>query len=380
MGILGLLLLVFAGLYFTAGPAKVEEVDPNAPWAAPVKATDPSEEKLAGHGDPRKISDIVLQKDYCAAGEYFNHGKNAGKLPGLLEQMLEGEAGKAISPDDKLILQALLTRDLDSAIQKLRKASTWQGKMVLSMLLAGTIDPFHSFHGTERTREQLQEALVAIDQAEDLNWENGWVPVYRYLVMRKRDGDGPGLHQFLKDELAKRSRLENPFTSAKVAFGRLRAQDPLYFAATLWPAQKLLAGTVSDGMRTLEQAAEKDPEAARISLRLTESWHRSTIALANEGFSDPVVGPLDTGDALHLGAKLWKTAHPNQPLPDRFRELPAEVHRRMSDRNPSEADQFGWVNGYLKPCGPKWKEAIDNDTELLRDRLRKYEELQRSRR
>ena len=275
-GTLTALALVFAGLYFFAGPAKVEEVDPSAPWAHRASEAEADAAKPEHQADPRKIEDVILQKDYCAAGQYFEGGKNKKQVARALELMFQGEAGKTIAPDDRLILEALLSNDFHDAVRKLRNAKNWQGRMILAMILSGTIDHSRNLVASQPTREQLQEALVAIDQAEDLNWENGWIPVYRYLIMKKRDGDGPGLRQFLHEELAKRSKMQNPFGPALIAFARLRSQDPLFYASTQWLEIGKLPSSVSEGYQALDEQAGKDTELAKTSLRLVNAWHRDS--------------------------------------------------------------------------------------------------------
>ena len=377
-GIVGIGALVMGYLYFLAEPPVVKEVDPEKPWAAesvgepaPANALPP---------DPRKLDDIFLQKDYCGARDYFNEGRNRDKFPAFLKQLFESEAGKAIPADDKLILDALFDRDLASAISKLKKGRTWQAKLVLGLMYSGLLDSSHHLNGKRipRTDDQLRESLVAFDEAEDLNGENGFIPLYRYLVMSARDGKGPGLNQFLNDEISKRRRMESPFRESNIAFARLRAQDPLFFAATLWPEMMVLPGTLLEGTAALKEVADTDAEARKHALRLSEGWHRDSARLVNEGFSDPIVSRWEASESLSIAQKMWKAEYPRQALPDRLRETPEAILNRMEDRNPRETMAQGWL--LRKPCGPKWKEAVDNDTELLRDRLRKYDDLERSRR
>lgn len=376
-GTLALLAIILVGFWLFAETPKDIAIDPNHPWQHKAAEAVEETQKDEAKADPRKVDDVILQKDYCAAGQYFTGGRNQKHVAHFLDLMLEGEAGKTIPPDDKLILQALLSKDFDYSVKKLKEAKSWQGKMILGMVLSGTVFHPHPFRGRQATQEELQEALLALDQAEDMNWDNGFIPLYRYLVMKKKDGDGPGLKQFLKDELSRRKNMENPFGASLVSFARLRAQDPMFYSLSLWQ-ERILSGSVVDATDELEHAAMSDPELARSTLRLADTWQRKSLPMVNEGYGHPFVPFLDPEISTALGAELWPKVYPNQPIPDRYRDPPEHISRRMRDRNPSETDEFGWLTGYGKECGPKWKEAVDNDYALLRDRLQKWDELQRA--
>lgn len=376
-GILAIGGLVLGYLYFFAEPPVVKEVDPEKPWASQAPAEQSS---AAGspQADPRKVEDVILQKDYCGARGYFDGGRNRARQSSFLKLLFESEAGKGVPADDKLILEALFERDLADAIGKLKKGKTWQARMILGLMYSGLLDDYHPLSGERipRTQDQLREALIAFDEAEDLNGENGLIPLYRYQVMAMKDGKGPGLTQFLNDELSKRRAMENPFRSSSISFARMRAQDPLFFLATRWHVEALLPFTLNKAMEPFDVVAKSDREAKSNALRLAESWHRQSMQLVNEGFPEPLSSANEAIRSMHVAKQMWSELHPQQPVPDRFNVTADNIFNRIEDRNPSEAPA-----AFNKdPCGPKWKEAVDNDTELLRDRLRKFDDLERSRR
>lgn len=379
-GILALLAIIFAGFFFFAEAPKDTTIDPDHPWQHKAAEAVEDTQKSEAQADPRKVEDVILQKDYCGAWKFFEGGKNQKQISRFLDLMLEGETGKNIPADDKLILQALFSRDMDYAVKKLRDAKGWQGKMILGMLLSGTIDG-HPLNSLPRSKDQLQDALLALDQAEDLNWDNGWIPVYRYLAMKAKDGDGSGLNQFLFDEVSRRKTMESPFDSVNVSFGRLRAENPVVFATSMPLGERGFlgnAGSVMNGDLRFTLAATKDPRLAKAGLPMVEQWHRTRMALVNEGFSDPVLNILDAAGAASMAQTFWQQAHPGEPLPDRYRESSEDLMQRMKDRNPSEVNEY-LVHGHREPeCGPKWQEAVDNDYALLRDRLQKWDSLQRA--
>ena|GEM_PF-7118409 len=360
---------LLAVFYFYPRGSEVKEVDPDKPWLALESAPESNEEKESRADDPRSVEDRILQKDYCAASDYFRYGRHASELAGFLRKALppREDERRDLNVSTPPILAAQFAPSRDEAISKLRRQPGADTKLLLGMFQAGLAG---NFQGAPLA-DSVHEALISLDEAEDLNPTNSLVPIMRAMVMQKEGASLEGIATFLKEELPKREKMDSPLSSARLDYLGMVSRDPLLFAAATPTFKHLEDSQLQPLAAFLGKLGEKDPAMARHVVRVADQWQKSEL----EKLSPDLPDRFEQLSSVELAAKLardsWSRAYPGQPLPERFEEkFMAQLSAKHRDRNPIE-ERLYFGAQREESCGVKWREAIDADYEMVRDRLRK---------
>lgn len=350
---------LLAALYFLPEKSSTQEMDPNKPWMALEPTPESSEEKEARAEDPRSVDDRMLQKDYCAASDYFRFGRHPEALASFLKKALSaGEERRDLGASSQAILAAQFAVSRDEAISKLKSQPGADAKMLLGMYQA-------------RFAGDRQDALVSLDEAEDLSPTNSMVPVYRAMVMRMQGTSLAGVATFLKEELPKRKMMESPLSRAQLDYRYLVSRDSLRFAAAGPTFQYMQDPQLKNISALLTEVASVDQQSAVLVVQAASQWQKGELEKLAPDQPD-LYGQLDTVElAAELGRNAWALAYPGKPLPDMFdKRLVEELTAKHRDRNPIETKLY-YGSKREESCGTKWQEAVEADYEMVRDRLRK---------
>jgi len=361
--------LLLIGVFFYSRKPAEEGPDPNKPWLSLAPAPASSEEKEAKAEDPRSLDDLILQKDYCAASEYFRFGRRASELKAFPKKIWPEryEDRRELRSDTLPILEAQFAGSRQEAIAKLKGRHGADMKLLLGMLQAGLAGNFRD----SPTSHDLLEALVSLDEAEDLYPNNSLVPIYRAMLMKKQGASMDGIAKFLREELPKRPDLNSPLSGARFDYLALVSRDPHLFAAAAPTFQLLEDSRYAEVESFLAEASAQDPAVARLVVSVADQWQKSELEKLAPGIPDQFNQLGSLALAARIGASAFAKAYPGVQVPDRFEERQAaQQASRHRDRNPIEARLY-FGEKREASCGRKWQEAVEADFEMVRDRLRK---------